>query len=139
VPAEFTGYTADLMEVLLDPNVNITAHLAVNDFTDRTTEVGLADLVEADFPGYSQTRLESWTALPPYDDDIGEAQHPPAEFVAGELVDPQAVTVFYLTVQIGAETPRLLGICVFDTFELVVAAGQKLEFVPTLHCVTLSE
>lgn len=105
---ELSGETAALVEHVSNPAVSIVMHLAKNAFAADLESVLLADFVECDFPGYAPIRLTEFIAEDTDNAALGEVVSEYAEFVAGDLVDPQQISAVYVTQQVGDNPAQLL-------------------------------
>lgn len=105
---ELSGEALALANWLADPSRTIVARLAKNAITDDSDGFTLANLTEADFPGYEPFPIDAWNPQD-FDDDLyGEATSGEIQFQAGTLVAPQTVYVAYLTLEEEGEDPDLL-------------------------------
>lgn len=98
----FTGQLAELMTFLEDDSNVIVAHLAKNPIATDADVLTLADLVEADFPGYAPIPLANFDPQDYGDDTLGEALCGELNFEAGAIVQPQTVYAVYLTLKQGS-------------------------------------
>lgn len=106
MPDTLTGQNAALFEILEDPANVIVAHLAKNPIAVGGSDVGMADLMEADFPGYEAITIDYWDAIDSGDDSIGQAIYE-AFWEADGITEPQSVFAVYLTYQHASDAPFL--------------------------------
>jgi len=91
------GPLEEVYNALIDPAFVMVARLAKGPIGQPDRTQLLADLVEADFPGYAPVTLtadleEAWEG-----DEYGELSPQIVEFSVGTLVTRQLVTHFYVT------------------------------------------
>lgn len=87
-------------------------------------EIGLADLVECDFDGYSPVELKEWEPVLWDDADYAEVVGPDVQFTAGENVTPQTITALYLTIEDPGEAETVREIFVLPQPILFALPGQ---------------
>lgn len=111
-----------------DPLRTIVAHLAKGP-TDYSGEaVLLADLVEADFPGYAPIEVRPDLVNAVEGDTYGFMSPVVLHFEAGNIVTPQAITHIYYTMSVDGVNGGLLSVVPFDNPQVLRAPGDSLEF-----------
>lgn len=102
------GPLAEIYEGLSDPDFVMVARLAKGPIGQPDATVLLADLVEADFPGYAPVTLmadleEAWE-----EEGYGELSPQIVQFTSGTLLAPQAITHLYVTKTYAGEDASLV-------------------------------
>lgn len=96
---ELSGESLSLFQNLNNPAVSIVAHLAKSPIDPELDSIALEDLVECNFVGYAPIPITDWNVFEGEAPDLGEALSPMLEWVAGEDVATQPVTLVYITMQ----------------------------------------
>lgn len=119
---------AALSTALADATVQIVACLAKGPIDAQFSAIRLADLVEANFPGYARVPLVAGLADPIDEVEYAEFDPQTIEFVAGAIVSPQTITHIYYLKLINGVSPELLSAVAFDEPLIVNAPGQHFPF-----------
>jgi hypothetical protein len=91
------GQLADIYEGMTDPLLSMVARLAKGPIGQPNQTIVLADLVEADFPGYAAVPLVADLENAFETDGYGELSPQRVIFNVGTLVTPQQLTHIYVT------------------------------------------
>lgn len=124
MPEEVLTATDTLLDYLTRPDVSIVGRLAKNAIPEDADALQLADLVEADFAGYTPATEFDWAGVGEEDPMIGHVLSAEIHFVCGPIAEPQLCTAFYLTLREGNNAPVLFQAEVFDVPFAFDAPGQ---------------
>ena len=122
------GQLEALVLRLADPTVQIVARLAKAPIGVPEAQVVLADLVEADFPGYAAVPLVANLDDAIDEETYGELSPQVVGFDVGAIVTPQRLSHLYVTAKKGDGPVSLLTVISFTNPVNVWLAGQRLEF-----------
>jgi hypothetical protein len=118
---------------LLDPTVTIVACLAKGPIDVQDRAIVLADLVEADFPGYARIPI-----VPGLTDPIDEVEYfefdpQPIEFITGAIVTPQVITHIYYLKLVSGANPELQSAVAFDEPIILSKPDTHLPFTVVIN------
>lgn len=106
-----TDESLALSETLNDPTLTIVAHLGKTTIDlDAGTPVLLNQIVECDFPGYAPIVDPAFDVFQHAEAVHGEAVSDPLRWTAGAIVTAQAANCLFLTMQRGADAPKLFQV-----------------------------
>lgn len=125
---------AGLMEAV---SGRIVAHLAKNATFTADAEIALADLIEADFPGYAAIRLPEPEIFITEIEEYAESYWPGAVWEAGPIVDAQLITGCYVTIDDDDGVPHLSKIVILDPPVYITEEGQKIN--PGIRFLSVAE
>ncbi len=115
-----------------DPLRTIVAHLATNPIRSMSDNFILANLTEANFPGYAPVTIRHWTPDPTSEDDLAAQVADACEFTAEAIGTPQTVTMLYLSMIYDGGAPVLMAAFPLDPVLSFEQAGQRLSRSPRI-------
>lgn len=123
------GQLEAVSTALADPLFVIVARLAKGPTANQDDPIVLADLIEADFPGYAPVTLTADLSDPVDLDGFGEMTPQQIDFTVGAIVTSQRITHIYYTKTYNGAGTSLVSAVAFDVPIIVDRPGQELNFL----------
>lgn len=110
MPLTLEGEAANIGALLANPAVSSLARLAKSAMPLDTGEMVLADITEADFPGYAPVPISAAEEIFINEQNYAEVITNTPQWIAGAIVTPQSITAVYLTISISGGPQKLWNV-----------------------------
>lgn len=126
------GTLDELNQMVSDPLFQIVARLAKGPTGSNNDDFVLADMVEADFPGYAPIPLTASLANALDVEGLGELTPQHLQWITGAIVTPQTITHVYYTKTYNGGGLSLVAAVAFENPIYLDAADQSVDFMASI-------